>query len=289
MKNNFNDDFEIQKTKSISKIIFVTILTVVIVFISIILTLKYILKEFDKGINLKAFYLVEKSISLNKKYVIEIKGNGARWPFGSEDIMIVAYENTNTGKLNKKIFTTELANDGGSIGESNYNIDWSDESASIRISGEEQKNEYIFVDFKNDITFKHKGLDYRTQHTNETKIIKSYSHYDYYSNRNVELYNASIEFLVNDKYISMEECFTQQKIDIEDFIITMDYEVEDKIATKKWENQGNADVYKNDDVTLIVCRYDRYNPDYETISNENYLKYIISDNSLNYSYELCKP
>lgn len=289
MKNDFNDDFEIQKIKSISKIIFMTILTVVIVFIFTVLTLEYILKEFDKGINLKPFYVVEKSISLNKKYVIEIKGNGARWSFGSEDIMIVAYENTNTGKLSKKIFTTELANDGGSIGKSNYNIDWSDESALIRISGEEQKNEYIYVDFKNDITFKHKGLDYRTQHTNETKIIKSYSHYDYYSNRNVELYNASIEFLVNDKYISMEECFTQQKIDIEDFIITMDYEVEDKIATKKWENQGNADVYKNDDITLIVCRYNRYNPDYETILNENYLKYIISDNSLNYSYELCKP
>lgn len=289
MKNDFNDDFEIEKTKSISKIIFMTILTVVIVFISIILVLKYILKEFDKGINLKPFYLVEKSISPNKKYVIEIKGNGARWPFGSEDIMIVAYENANTEKLNKKIFTTELANDGGSIGESNYNIDWSDESALIRISGEEQKNEYVFVNFKNDITFKHKGLDYRTQHTNETKIIKSYSHYDYYSNRNVELYNTSIEFLVNDKYISMEECFAQQKIDIEDFIITMDYEVEDKIATKKWKNQGNADVYKNDDVTLIVCRYDRYNPDYETLLNENYVKYIISDNSLNYSYELCKP
>ena len=44
----------------------------------------------------------------------------------------------------------------------------------------------------------------------------------------------------------------------------MDYEVEEKIATKKWEKQGNADVYKNDDVTLVVCKNDRYNLDYET-------------------------
>lgn len=289
MKNDFNDDFEIEKTKSISKIIFMTILTVIIVFISIFLALRYILKEFDKAINLKPFYLVEKSISLNEKYVIEIKGNGARWPFGSEDIKIIAYENTSTGKLNEKTFTTEPANDGGSIGESNYNIDWSDDSALITISGEEQKNEYIFVDFKNDIVFKHKGLDYKTQNTNERKTIKSYSNHDYYLNRNIELYNTNIEFLVNDKYISMEECFNQQKIDIEDFIITMDYEVEEKTATKKWESQGNADVYKNDDITLIVCKYDRYNTDYETLPNENYLKYIISDNNLNYSYELCKP
>ena len=175
------------------------------------------------------------------------------------------------------------------MGKSNYNIERYDDNALVTIVGEEQKNEYIFVDFKNYITFKHKGLDYRVTYTNGFNTIQSFSYNDYYSNRDVELYNINIEFLVNDKYISMEEAFSQQIIDIEDFIITMDYEVENKIAINKFENKGNVDVYKNNKITLIVCKYDRYNKDYELISNENYLKYIISDDNLEYNYNLCKP
>ena len=87
----------------------------------------------------------------------------------------------------------------------------------------------------------------------------------------------------------MEKSFNQRKIDIEDFIITLDYEVEEKLATKSWESLGNADIYKNSDMTFIVCKYDRDNQDYESMTNINYLKYIISDSNLKYSYELCKP
>ena len=289
MKKIFNDDFEIEKTKFISKVILVSFLIIIMVFTVSFLTLKYVMKNFNNENNIKQFYQVEKSVSPNGNYIIEIQGNGPRWPFGSEDLKIIAYKKTSVKNSNKRTFKTQLCNDGKGIGESNYDIDWSNDGALITISGEEQKNEYIFVDFKNNIKFKHKGLDYKVKSLNEFNIIKSFSYNDNFSNRNVELYNINIDFLIDGKYVSMEECFNEKKVDIEDFIITMDYEVEDKVAVHNWENKGNADVYKNDDLTLIICRYDRYNKDYEFIHNENYLKYIISDNNLEYNYDLCKP
>ena len=87
----------------------------------------------------------------------------------------------------------------------------------------------------------------------------------------------------------MEDSFNLGKIDIDDFVITLDYELEKKQATRNWESKGNAEIYKNDDLTLVICRYDRYNPDYNVLENENYLKYVIDDSNLNYSYEICKP
>ena len=102
MNNEFNDDFELEKTKSISKIISMIILIIIIFNILLIFGRKYVLKIFFENISVRQFHLIEKSISLNKKYVIEIGSNGARWPFCSEDIEIIAYKNTNVGKLNKK-------------------------------------------------------------------------------------------------------------------------------------------------------------------------------------------
>ena len=139
------------------------------------------------------------------------------------------------------------------------------------------------------ISFKHKSLDYKVHLNKSDKIIKSYSEKEYYNNKDVELHNIDIDFFVDDKYISMEDSFKQKKIDIDDFVITLDYELEKKQTTRNWESKGNAEIYKNDALTLVICRYDRYNPDYDVLKNENYLKYVIGDSNLNYSYEICKP
>ena len=279
MSSDFDEEFEIEQTKSITKMVFMTILSIITIIIVIIIIINYIFK----------FHLVEKVISPNNKYVIEIKGYGSKWPFGSEDIEIVAYFNFNIFKRNKKIYKTKLSNDGKNIQKTNYNIEWLDDSALITISGEEQKNEYILVEFKDKISFRHKGLDYKIENISEKKIIKTYSHYNYYSHRNLELYNKELKILLNNEYIPIDEGFRQEKIDINDFIITMNYEVENKVATYTYESQGNAGVYKNNYITFVVCEYDRYNSDYKEFKNEDYLKYIIADSSLEYKYSLCNP
>ena len=227
-------------------------------------------------------------ISPDNKYKVVIKGNGPRWPFGSEDIKIYAYKNSFLGMFDKKVFKTMISNDGKSLNDSNFSITWDENKAYLTLIGEEQKNEYILIDFNDKISFKHKGLDYRIKDTDEIKVINTYSHNNYYLNKNLELYYKNVEFLFNGEYISIDEAFKQNIIDINDFIITMDYEAENKKAIRKWEKQGNASVYKNDKITLIICKYDRYNQDYKS-QNENYLKYTIADSSLEYDYNLCKP
>ena len=258
-------------------IILITLLIILIVFYILLDVYGYI------------YYKKTAFISPNKEYKIVIRGNNPKFPFGSENIKIYAYKNNIFGILKKSVYKTEIANDGKYLNDNNFNIDWEDNKAYLTLKGEEQKNEYIEVDFQKNITFKHKKLNYKVRGSKEIKTIKSSSNNNYFSERDIELYNVNIDFLIDNKCISIENSFNQRKIDIEDFIITLDYEVEENLATKKWENLGNADIYKNSEITFIVCKYDRYNQDYKSIPNENYLKYIISDSSLKYRYELCKP
>ena len=226
--------------------------------------------------------------SPDNKYRIVIKGNDTIF-FSSENLRIYAYKNNFKGYLNKIMYATDVSNDGKGLNEENVIVFWEDNKAYLTIKGEEQKNEYIEINFQDNITFKHKGLDYKIKQSKEAKTIKSYSENEYYNNKDVELHNIDIEFLIDDKYISMEDSFNLGKIDIDDFVITLDYELEKKQATRNWESKGNAEIYINDDLTLVICRYDRYNPDYNVLENENYLKYVIGDSNLNYSYEICKP
>lgn len=285
MNNDFEHELEIKKTKMISKIICIIILIIVIIIILGFLSVKYIFKEIDKKTVFRPFHLIEKYESPNKKFILEINGTGASWPFGDEDIKIIAYKSNVQGKLNKKIFNTKISNDGKTLDRSNYNVNWDNNTVLITLSGEEQKNEYILVSFDDDIKFKHKGLYYEVKSTNNSKIVKSFSSYDYYSNRDIEINNINVNFLVNGEYRGIDSSY----VDIKDLIITMDYEVEDKIATKKWEKLGNADIYKNYKMTFIICYYDRYNNDYKDLQNEDYIKFILGDENLNYSYDLCKP
>ena len=226
--------------------------------------------------------------SPNNAYKVVVKGNDTIF-FSSEKLRIYAYKNNFKGYLNRVMYATVISNDGKGLNEKNVVISWEDNKALLTLKGEEQKNEYIEIDFQDNITFKHKGLDYKVHLNKSDKIIKSYSEKEYYNNKDVELHNIDIDFFVDDKYISMEDSFKQKKIDIDDFVITLDYELEKKQTTRNWESKGNAEIYKNDALTLVICRYDRYNPDYDVLENENYLKYVIGDSNLNYSYEICKP
>ena len=226
--------------------------------------------------------------SPDNEYRIVIKGNGTIF-FSDENLIIYAYKNNFKGYLNKVMYATSLSDDGGSLGKDNVAISWEGNKAYLTIKGEEQKNEYIEINFQDNITFKHKGLDYKVNLNKGNKIIKSYSENEYYNNKDVELHNIDIEFLIDGKYISMEDSFNLGKIDIDDFVITLDYELEKKMATINRESKGHAEIYKNNALTLIICRYDRGNSDYNVLENENYLKYVIGDSNLNYSYEICKP
>lgn len=266
--------------------IYLIVFTLLLIMSVLIISVVFLLLLASDGY---IYFKTASFVSPNKEYKIVIKGNGSKFPFGSEDIKIYAYKNKNFGFFKKSVYKTEIFNDGKPLKDDNFNISWEDNKALLTLKGEEQKNEYIEIDFQNNITFKHKKLSYKVSYSKEIKTIKSFSKNNYFSERDIELYNTNIDFLIDDKYTSMEKSFNQRKIDIEDFIITLDYEVEEKLATKSWESLGNADIYKNSDMTFIVCKYDRDNQDYESMTNINYLKYIISDSNLKYSYELCKP
>lgn len=86
-------------------------------------------------------------ISPNNEYKIVIKGNGPKWPFGSEDIKIYAYKNSFFGFFNKVIYKTTISNDGKHLNDSNIDIDW-----NLYLRGEEQKSEILKIDFEEKIT-----------------------------------------------------------------------------------------------------------------------------------------
>lgn len=217
--------------------------------------------------------------SPDNEYRIVIKGNGTIF-FSDENLRIYAYKNNFKGYLNKVMYATSLSDDGGSLGEDNVAISWEGNKAYLTIKGEEQNNENIEIDFQDNITFKHKGLTYNILKDKDSKIIKSYAEKNNYNDKNVELYNIDIEFLVDGKYISMEDSFKQKKIDIDDFIVTLEYELEKKQATRDWK--GHAEVYKNNDITLAICYQDLRK------ETENTPKFIIADKDMPYNYETCE-
>lgn len=77
-----------------------------------------------------------KDTQTNGQYVVELQATSSPdWPFGSQDGRIVLKDNNN-----KKICSVDfsLSNDGKSMCESNWNVEWSEESVVITIMGEEQ-------------------------------------------------------------------------------------------------------------------------------------------------------
>lgn len=228
----------------------------------------------------------EKYYSYNKKYVIEIKGNGPSFPFGSEDIKIIAYKNNILNCFNKKVYKTKISNDGKGLTPTNFSVSWNENKALIILNGEEQKNEYIEAVFDSKISIGHKGLDYEvvkcTENCSEVATYKEIESPIYgtihLTQFNMDIYDKNENTTIFD-YDSHIDYFVQ----------TLKYEKEKGMATIKWEDKGNAYVYKNNQFTFIECNYDRYNDDYSMIKDQRYKKYILGRSDLEYKYEMCKP
>ena len=91
--------------------------------------------------------LKEKYISPNKEYIVVIKGYGPKWPFGSENIKVIAYKNNILGYFNKVKYNTEIRNDGKLLNDSNYEIKWDENIAYLSLIGEEQEDENLVIEF----------------------------------------------------------------------------------------------------------------------------------------------
>lgn len=86
----------------------------------------------------------------NGQYVVELQATSSPdWPFGSQDGRIVLKDNNN-----KKICSVDfsLSNDGKSMCESNWNVEWSEESVIVTIMGEEQKDAIYTLYYNGDVS-----------------------------------------------------------------------------------------------------------------------------------------
>ena len=86
----------------------------------------------------------------NGQYVVELQATSSPdWPFGSQDGRIVLMDNNN-----KKICSVDfsLSNDGKSMCESNWKVDWSEESVIVTIMGEEQKDAVYTLYYNGDVS-----------------------------------------------------------------------------------------------------------------------------------------
>ena len=91
-----------------------------------------------------------KDTQTNGQYVVELQATSSPdWPFGSQDGRIVLKDNNN-----KKICSVDfsLSNDGKSMCESNWKVDWSDESVVITIMGEEQPDALYRLYYNGDVS-----------------------------------------------------------------------------------------------------------------------------------------
>ncbi len=91
-----------------------------------------------------------KDTQTNGQYVVELQATSSPdWPFGSQDGRIVLKDNNN-----KKICSVDfsLSNDGKSMCESNWKVDWSDESVIVTIMGEEQPDALYRLYYNGDVS-----------------------------------------------------------------------------------------------------------------------------------------
>lgn len=213
----------------------------------------------------------KKFSSPNNHYKVFIKNNGA-FLFGSHDIVIYAKDRWTVFKYN-----TDIANDGKTLNASNYNVEWSEDIAYITLSGEDQDDEDLMVDFKNK-TIKHRKMNYKVISTNE-EVSKEYFDDEYGKS---ELISHNIKILDENNNNVLP-------YNIAALIRTLKYEQEDGIAKIKWYSEGCATVYKNSNMTLIDCPYN-YNSknekDYENLPYNSH-RYIVAPADYQYEYDLC--
>ncbi len=219
------------------------------------------------------FYVTKKTfISDNKKYKIIIKGNGPKWPFGDEDIVVYAKNKWITFR-----FKIQIANNGKNLDDFNYRVEWKKDSAYLTLFGEEQDDEDLIIDFKNK-TIKHRKINYEVIKVDE-EIENEY----------FEGILGKSELISHNIRILDENGLDILPYNIETFIRTLKYEQEEGITEIKWYGKGSATVYKNSDITLIDCPYDynsRNDEEYKNVPYNSH-RYIIASSSYEYNYDLC--
>lgn len=91
-----------------------------------------------------------KDTQTNGQYIVELQATSSPdWPFGSQDGRIVLKDNNN-----KKISSVDfsLSNDGKSMCESNWNVEWNDDSVTVTIMGEEQQDAIYTLYYNGDVS-----------------------------------------------------------------------------------------------------------------------------------------
>ena len=126
------------------KIIYFIIVLLLLIFVALIIL------AFSGNL----YFKVKSYISPNNEYKIVIKGNGPKWSFGSEDIKVYAYKNNFNGIFNKKLYKTEISNDGSPLNDNNFNVSWEDNIAILTLKGEGNQEEHIEIVFEDKITIK---------------------------------------------------------------------------------------------------------------------------------------
>lgn len=239
----------------------VTIFLSIFTILAIILVIPYIF-ELSYG---------KKFSSPDNHYKVFIKNNGA-FLFGSHDIVIYAKDRWTVFEYN-----TDIANDGKPLNSSNYNVEWTEDIAYITLSGEDQDDEDLMVDFKNK-TIKHRKMNYKVIRTNK-EVLKEYFD-DEYGKSELIFHNIKILDENNNNVLPNNISY---------LIRTLKYEKEDGTAEIKWYSEGDATVYKNSNMTLIDCPYN-YNSknekDYENLPYNSH-RYIVAPANYEYKYDLC--
>ena len=91
-----------------------------------------------------------KDTRTNGQYVVELQATSSPdWPFGAQDGRIVLKDNNN-----KKISSVDfsLSNDGKAMCESNWEVNWNEESVIVTIMGEEQKDAIYTLYYNGDVS-----------------------------------------------------------------------------------------------------------------------------------------
>lgn len=127
------------------KWLYITFGIVVVIFILIIGFRKFNIEYTDKSISPKKTNLIE----------IEAKGTKGFLLFGASKIKIKCRKNNIMGLINEVSINTSISNDGAKIDESNIKVEWiSEDSATIILSGDEQEDEFININFDEIISYK---------------------------------------------------------------------------------------------------------------------------------------
>ena len=91
-----------------------------------------------------------KDTQTNGQYIVELQATSSPdWPFGSQDGRIVLKDSKNI-KISSVDFS--LSNDGKSMCESNWNVEWNDDSVIVTIMGEEQQDAIYTLYYNGDVS-----------------------------------------------------------------------------------------------------------------------------------------